>query len=176
MLKSCCAAGPSPNWRSRTSGHSSQKTWLPARSFISLLTKPFIARTSSRSPQTHRADGRMWNHKSLFPSACAVGSLEQIPKEISKWPRRNGLSARKRQRPMSVDLGPVPLTQQTGHCARAASQALLKELLGKGLARRGVSGCVASAGQALWGLACLRALPETPRRCHHFGNLFRDLL
>jgi hypothetical protein len=26
---------------------------------------------------------------------------------------------------------------------------------------RGVSGCVASAGQALCGLACLRALPET---------------
>ena len=50
---------------------------------------------------------------------------------------------------MSVDLGLVPMTPQTGHCARAASQALLKELLGKGLARRGVSGCVASAGQAL---------------------------
>jgi len=86
---------------------------------------------------------------------------------------------------MSVDLGLVPMTPQTGHCARAASQALLKELLGKGLARRGVSGCVASAGQALvgrkgptpfWGLPCLRALPETPRRCHHFGNLFRHLL
>ena len=77
---------------------------------------------------------------------------------------------------MSVDLGLVPMTPQTGHCARAASQALLKELLGKGLARRGVSGCVAPAGQALWGLACLRALPETPRRCHHFGNLFWDLL
>jgi len=77
---------------------------------------------------------------------------------------------------MSVDLGLVPMTPQAGHCARAASQALLKELLGKGLARRGVSGCVASAGQALWGLTCLRALPETPRRCHHFGNLFRHLL
>ena len=38
-----------------------------------------IARTSSRSPQTHRADGRMWNHKSLFPSACAVGSLDPLP-------------------------------------------------------------------------------------------------
>ena len=60
---------------------------------------------------------------------------------------------------MSIDLGLVPMTPQTGHCARAASQALLKELLGKGLARRGVSGCVASAGQALWGLACLRAFP-----------------
>ena len=49
---------------------------------------------------------------------------------------------------MSIDLGLVTLTPQTGHCA--ASQALLKELLGKGLARRGVFGCVASAGQALW--------------------------
>ncbi len=49
---------------------------------------------------------------------------------------------------MSIDLGLVPLTPQTGHCARAASQALLKELLGKGLARR----------------------------CHHFENLFRHLL
>ena len=36
---------------------------------------------------------------------------------------------------MSIDLGLSPLTPQTGHCARAASQALLKELLGKGLAR-----------------------------------------
>jgi hypothetical protein len=61
---------------------------------------------------------------------------------------------------MSLDLGLVTLTPQTGHCARAASQALLKELLGKGLARgwgegapspSGVSGCVASAGQALGG-------------------------
>ena len=95
---------------------------------------------------------------------------------------------------MSIDLGLVPLTPQTGHCARAASQAVLKELLGKGLARgwgegapspSRVSGCVASAGQALvgrkgptpfLGLTCLRALPETPRRCHHFGNLFRHLL
>ena len=86
---------------------------------------------------------------------------------------------------MSIDLGLGPMTPQTGHCARAASQAILKELLGKGLARRWgegapspsrVSGCVASAGQALWGLACLRALPDTPRRCHHFGNLFRHLL
>jgi hypothetical protein len=77
---------------------------------------------------------------------------------------------------MSEDLGFVPLTPQTGHCARAASQAVLKELLGKGLARRGVSGCVASSGQALGGLACLRALPATPRRCHHFGNLFLHLL
>jgi Glycosyl hydrolases family 32 N-terminal domain len=102
--------------------------------------------------------------------------LEQIPKEISKWPRRNGLSARKRQRPMSKDLGLLPMTPQTGHCARAASQAVLKELLEKGLARRGVSGCVASAGQALQGLPCLRALPETPRRSHHFGNLFWHLL
>ncbi len=68
---------------------------------------------------------------------------------------------------MSIDLGLVSLTPQTGHCARAASQALLKELLGKGLARRGVSGCVASAGPAwvgrkgptpFWGLTCLRAL------------------
>ena len=110
--------------------------------------------------------------------------LEQMPKEISKWPRRNGLYARKRQRPMSIDLGLVPLTPQTGHCAQAASQAVLKELLGKGLARgwgegapspSRVSGCVASAGQALWELTCLRALPETSRRCHHFGNLFRYL-
>jgi hypothetical protein len=77
---------------------------------------------------------------------------------------------------MSVDLGLLPMTPQTGHCARAVSQAVLKEMLRKELARRGVFGCVASAGQALWGLACLRALPETPRRCHHFGNLFRHLL
>jgi hypothetical protein len=86
---------------------------------------------------------------------------------------------------MSIDRGLLPMTPQTGHCARAASQAALKELLGKGLAWRGVSGCVASAGQALvgrkgrtpfLGLACLRALPETPRRCHHFGNLFWQLL
>jgi len=39
---------------------------------------------------------------------------------------------------MSIDLGLVPMTPQTGHCARAASQAILKELLGKGLARRAV--------------------------------------
>jgi len=103
-------------------------------------------------------------------------NLEQMPEEISKWPRRNGLSARKRQRPMSKDLGLLPMTPQTGHCARAASQAILKESLENGLARRGVSGCVASAGQALRGLSCLRALPETPRPCHHFGNLFRHLL
>jgi hypothetical protein len=32
---------------------------------------------------------------------------------------------------MSIDLGLVLMTPQTGHCARAASQALLKELLGK---------------------------------------------
>ena len=38
-----------------------------------------------------------------------------------------------------IDLGLVPLTPQTGHCARAASQALLKELPGKGLAPRGGS-------------------------------------
>jgi hypothetical protein len=31
------------------------------------------------------------------------------------------------------DLGLVPMTPQRGHCARAASQALPKELLGKGL-------------------------------------------
>jgi hypothetical protein len=72
----------------------------------------------------------------------------------------------------------------------AASQAALKESLEKGLARRwgegapspsGVSDCVASASQALVGrkgptpfkgLPRLRALPETPQRCHHFGNLF----
>jgi hypothetical protein len=77
---------------------------------------------------------------------------------------------------MSKDLGLMPLTPQTGHFARAASQGILKEMFGKGLARRGVSGCVAAAGQALWGLARRRALPETPRRCHHFGNLFRHLL
>ena len=61
---------------------------------------------------------------------------------------------------MSIDLGLLPLTPQTGHCARATSQALLKELLGKGLARgwgegapspSRVSGCVAAAGQALVG-------------------------
>ena len=33
---------------------------------------------------------------------------------------------------------------------------LLLKMLEKGLARRGVSGCVASAGQALRGLPCLR--------------------
>ena len=33
---------------------------------------------------------------------------------------------------MSADLGLLPLTPQTGHCARAASQALLKDCLGKG--------------------------------------------
>ena len=74
-----------------------------------------------------------------------------MPKEISKWPRRNGLSVRKRQRPMSVDLGLVPMTPQTGHCARAASQALLKELLGKGLARRWGEGAPSPRG--LW-LCC----------------------
>jgi hypothetical protein len=35
---------------------------------------------------------------------------------------------------MSKDLGLLPMTPQAGHCARAASQAVLKELLGKGLA------------------------------------------
>ena len=89
--------------------------------------------------------------RNLRSDAKSDGLLEQMPKEISKWPRRNGLSARKRQRPMSLDLGLVPLTPQTGHCARAASQAVLKELLEKGLARRGVSGRVAEARQALWG-------------------------
>src|SRR4029077_2200321 len=38
-----------------------------------------------------------------------VCRLEQMPKEIPKWPRRNLLAARKRQRPMSVELGLVPL-------------------------------------------------------------------
>ena len=51
---------------------------------------------------------------------------------------------------------------------------LTGQLLGKGLARRGVFGCVASVGQALvgrkgptpfLGLTRLRALPKTPRRC-----------
>jgi hypothetical protein len=37
---------------------------------------------------------------------------------------------------MSMGPGLVPLTPQRGHCHRAASQALLKELLGKVLARR----------------------------------------
>jgi hypothetical protein len=37
---------------------------------------------------------------------------------------------------MSIDLGLLPLTPQTGHCVRAASQAFPKELLGKGLACR----------------------------------------
>jgi hypothetical protein len=55
--------------------------------------------------------------------------------------------------------------------ARAAARAILSELLGKGLARRGAAGCVASAGQALvgrkvptpfLGLTRLRALPEEP--------------
>ncbi len=110
-------------------------------------------------------------------STCGLRrQLEQMPKEISKWPRRNGLSARKRPRPMSIDLGLVPLTPQKGHCARAASQAILKELLGKGLARRGVSGGVAAPANPHGLLPPRRALPETPRRCHHFGNLFRHLL
>ena len=77
---------------------------------------------------------------------------------------------------MSVDLGLLPMTPQTGHCARAASQALRKELLGKGLVWRGVSGCVGSQLAALRGCALLAALPETPRHYHHFGNLFRHLL
>jgi hypothetical protein len=33
---------------------------------------------------------------------------------------------------MSKDLGLLPMTPQAGHCARAASQAVLKECLGKG--------------------------------------------
>jgi hypothetical protein len=33
---------------------------------------------------------------------------------------------------MSIDLGLVALTPQTGYCARADSQALPSELLGKG--------------------------------------------
>src|SRR3981189_3674001 len=61
------------------------------------------------------------------------------------------LSTRKRERPM---------TPQRGRCARAASQAILKESLGQGLACRWgegaaspswVPGCVVSAGQALVG-------------------------
>jgi hypothetical protein len=44
---------------------------------------------------------------------------------------------------MSKDLGLVPMTPQASLCARVASQAILEELLGKGLARRGVAGCVA---------------------------------
>ncbi len=75
---------------------------------------------------------------------------------------------------MSKDLCLGPMTPQTGHCARAASQAILK--VGKGLAWRGVSRCVASASQALGGSAYLRALPETPRHCHHCGNFFGHLL
>ncbi len=35
---------------------------------------------------------------------------------------------------MSKDLGLLPMTPQAGHCARATSQAVLKELLRKGLA------------------------------------------
>jgi hypothetical protein len=46
-------------------------------------------------------------------------------------------------------------------CARAASQAPLKELLGKGLARRGTGDAYA---------------PQNSRRCHHFGDLFWHLL
>ena len=53
---------------------------------------------------------------------------------------------------MSIDLGLVPMTPQTGHCARAASQALLKELLGKGLARGWGEG--AHPLQGLW-LCCV---------------------
>ena len=81
-------------------------------------------------------------------------SLEQMPKEISKWPRRNGLSARKRQRPMSKDLGLLPMTPQAGHCARAASQAVLKELLGKGLARGWGEGAPSPSRASLW-LCCV---------------------
>jgi len=72
---------------------------------------------------------------------------------------------------MSKTLAFCRWTPQAGLCARVASQAILKELLGKALARRGVAGCVASPGQALWGLACLRALPETPRHCQHFEEI-----
>ena len=44
---------------------------------------------------------RVHGRRYVSPSVTAVPArLEQIPKEISKWPRRNGLSARKRQRPM----------------------------------------------------------------------------
>jgi hypothetical protein len=35
-------------------------------------------------------------------------------------------------RPIFIDLGLVALTPQTGHCARAASQAFPSALLGKG--------------------------------------------
>ena len=49
---------------------------------------------------------------------------------------------------MSIDLGLVPLTPQTGHCARAASQALLKELLGKGLALQTISKFISAFGSS----------------------------
>jgi hypothetical protein len=69
---------------------------------------------------------------------------------------------------MSIDLGLVPLTPQTGHCARAASQALLKELLGKGLARRGVSGRQVKPWDCPASEPCQRPLGAAK-----FGNLFR---
>jgi hypothetical protein len=60
---------------------------------------------------------------------------------------------------MSIDLGLVPMTPQTGHCARAASQALLKELLCSSPRSHPVELGVHSAGQHdHWG----RAAPQQP--------------
>ena len=54
-----------------------------------------------------------------LPDINVLVALEQIPKEISKWPR-------------------------------AASRAILKELLGKGLARRGVSAVLRRQAKPWW--------------------------
>jgi hypothetical protein len=74
-------------------------------------------------------------------STAAPSTVESLPEATYADARCDG-RARKRQRPMSIDLGLLPLTPQTGHCARAASQTLLKELLGKGLACRGGLGSI----------------------------------
>jgi hypothetical protein len=81
-------------------------------------------------------------------SASRRPGLEQIPKEISKWPRRAG-----------GEKGPHPLQ---GFLAVLRRQVKLGGKKGSHPLSRG--------------LPCLRALPETPRRSHHFGNLFWHLL
>jgi hypothetical protein len=60
-------------------------------------------------------------------STAAPSTVESLPEATYADARCDG-RARKRQRPMSIDLGLLPLTPQTGHCARAASQTLLKEI------------------------------------------------
>ena len=90
----------------------------------------------------------------------------------AKWPVCRGRG----EGPMSIDLGLLPLTPQTGHCARAASQAVLKELLGKGLARRGGRWLCCGGRSSPMGIRLPPRLAETPRRCHRFGNFFQYLL